>query len=72
MADLDPMRDGSVGMKKISLFLKILTAFILEYQKLLDKAGVKTKLVRIEGVVHAFFALPGKRTTNSYDRLLVA
>ena len=69
MADLDPMRDGSVGMTKISFSLEILTASILEYQKLLDKAGVKTKLVHIEGVVHGFLALPGKRTTNGYDRL---
>ncbi|CAF4522173.1 unnamed protein product [Rotaria sp. Silwood1] len=30
-----------------------------EYQKLLEKAGVQTKLVLMKGVVHAFFSLPG-------------
>ncbi|CAF1290785.1 unnamed protein product, partial [Didymodactylos carnosus] len=29
-----------------------------EYQKLLDKAGVKTQLVLIQGVLHSFFNLP--------------
>ncbi|CAF3972715.1 unnamed protein product [Rotaria sordida] len=29
------------------------------YKKILDKAGVKNKLVLIKGVVHAFFGLPG-------------
>ncbi|CAF1273936.1 unnamed protein product, partial [Didymodactylos carnosus] len=30
-----------------------------KYQKLLDKAGIKTKLVLIKGVIHSFFHLPG-------------
>ncbi|CAF1244090.1 unnamed protein product [Adineta ricciae] len=30
-----------------------------EYQKLLDKAGVQTKLVLIKGVLHGFFSVPG-------------
>ncbi|CAF2440571.1 unnamed protein product [Rotaria sp. Silwood2] len=31
----------------------------LEYQKLLEKAGVQTKLVLMKGVIHGFLSLPG-------------
>ena len=34
---------------------------ILEYQKKLEAAGVRTKLVLIKSVVHSFFALPGTK-----------
>ncbi|CAF0722664.1 unnamed protein product [Adineta steineri] len=42
VAELDPLRDGS-----------------LEYQKLLEKAGVQTKLLLVKGVIHGYFSLPG-------------
>ncbi len=33
---------------------------ILEYQKKLEKSGIKTKLVLIKNVIHSFFSLPGE------------
>ncbi|CAF0975864.1 unnamed protein product [Rotaria sordida] len=39
--------------------LDILRDENLEYQKLLEKAGVQTKLVLIKGVIHGFFSFPG-------------
>ena len=60
VANLDPLRDGSFGMDELGSRLYALTASLVEYQKMLEKAGVKTKLVLIEGVVHGFFALPGE------------
>jgi len=31
----------------------------MNIKKKLDQVGVKTKLVLVKGVIHAFFALPG-------------
>ncbi|CAF1642013.1 unnamed protein product, partial [Rotaria sordida] len=39
--------------------LDILRDGNLEYQKLLEKAGVQTKLVLMKNVIHLFFTLPG-------------
>ncbi|CAF1302613.1 unnamed protein product [Rotaria sordida] len=39
--------------------LDILRDGNLEYQKLLEKAGVQTKLVLMKDVIHVFFTLPG-------------
>ncbi|CAF4649716.1 unnamed protein product [Rotaria sp. Silwood2] len=39
--------------------LDILRDGNLEYQKLLEKAGVQTKLVLVKDAVHIFFSLPG-------------
>jgi hypothetical protein len=39
-------------MKRIS--------YILEYQKKLEQAGIKTNLVLVKNVIHSFFSLPGK------------
>jgi hypothetical protein len=33
----------------------------LDYQEILEKAGVKTKLVSIKGAIHPFFSNPGKK-----------
>jgi hypothetical protein len=33
----------------------------LDYQEILEKAGVKTKLVVINGAIHPFFSCPGKK-----------
>jgi hypothetical protein len=33
---------------------------ILEYQKKLEKDGIKTKLVLVKNVIHSFFSLPGE------------
>jgi hypothetical protein len=32
----------------------------LEYQKKLEKSGIKTNLVLIKNAIHTFFSLPGE------------
>lgn len=41
--------------------------FTAEYQKALDKAGNKTKLIVIKGVVHGFFSAPGTKLNFPYS-----
>jgi acetyl esterase/lipase len=62
VAELDPLRDGSFGMKEYneSTFVEILSFYFTEYQKLLEQAGVHTKLVLVKGVIHGFISVPGK------------
>ena len=46
-----------------------LSFFVSAYKEILDKAGVKNKLVLLKGVLHGFFSLPGKnsiRKKNSF------
>jgi hypothetical protein len=43
---------------------KIIIVFYLDYQEILEKEGVKTKLVLIKGVIHPFFSNPGKNKQN--------
>jgi len=50
--------------KKIKFNEHKFCSIFLEYQKKLDQAGVKTKLVLVKNVIHAFFALPGKIFNN--------
>ncbi|CAF1112646.1 unnamed protein product [Adineta steineri] len=58
VCELDPVRDDSYGMvKKCRNNAK--TIFYLAYQEALDKAGVKTKLTLIRGIIHPFFSFPG-------------
>jgi hypothetical protein len=39
-------------------------SYILDYQKKLEKAGIKTKLVLMKNVIHSFFSAPGKIFNN--------
>ncbi|CAF1437991.1 unnamed protein product, partial [Rotaria sp. Silwood1] len=66
VAELDPVRDDSYSMemllyiqRKMSTYTNWIHLFFLAYKELLDKAGVKNKLVLIKGVLHRFFPLPG-------------
>lgn len=43
----------------IKFYRRFLCYFVLEYEKLLDKAGVPTKLAFMKGAIHGFFSLPG-------------
>ena len=45
--------------------------YIKEYQKLLEKAGVKTELLLVKGVLHGFLSLPGNTTNNFIKEMLV-
>ena len=60
VAELDPLRDDSYSMNRLDLKLKRQYVCILDYQKKLEKAGIKTNLVVIKGALHSFFGLPGK------------
>ena len=60
VAELDPLRDDSYGMERRTFKLEGKYSDILDYQKKLEEAGVKTKLVCVKNVIHAFFSLPGK------------
>jgi acetyl esterase len=67
VAELDPLRDDSYGKKKRKEKeneMQEHSSYILEYQKKLEAAGVKTKLVLINNVIHSFFSLPGKILDN--------
>ena len=62
VAELDPLRDDSYGTVDEIEQVMITESFwsLVEYQKKLEQAGVKTKLVLVKEVVHSFFSLPGK------------
>ncbi|CAF1182809.1 unnamed protein product [Adineta steineri] len=58
VCELDPVRDDSYGMVK-KYRNNATTIFYLAYQEALDKAGVKTKLTLLHGIIHPFFSFPG-------------
>lgn len=63
VAELDPLRDDSYGTNDNEIEMTIINESVrslLEYQKKLEQAGVKTKLVLVKEVIHSFFSLPGK------------
>ncbi len=60
VAELDPIRDESYGRSK-KLRKDENTILSSAYKEALDKAGVRTKLVLINGVIHPFFSYPGKK-----------
>ncbi len=61
-AELDRFRDDSYGMnEKIFDNVHHVCFCSVEYQKLLEKDGVQTKLVLIKGVIHGYFGPPGKK-----------
>ncbi len=60
VAELDPIRDDSYSMKEIKFKLKRKYLDILDYQKKLESAGIKTKLVSLKGVLHVYFSYPGE------------
>jgi len=66
VAELDPLRDDSYrkrqSMNKIDK--KRIIVCYLDYREILEKAGVKTKLVSINGAIHPFFSYPGKKTED--------
>lgn len=71
VAELDPVRDLSYGMNawtSISTYgIDSLDNWIcLAYQELLDRAGMKTELVLLKGVVHPYFALPGMDAASDF------
>lgn len=59
VAELDPLRDDSYGTDN-NKNREDNVRSLLEYQKKLEQAGVKTKLVLVKEVIHSFFSLPGK------------
>ncbi|CAF1186382.1 unnamed protein product [Didymodactylos carnosus] len=42
-----------------------------EYQKVLEKNGIKTKLLLIKGAIHSFFSLPDKKQTDMSDDIVL-
>jgi hypothetical protein len=44
--------------------------YSVEYQKLLEKDGVQTKLVLIKAVIHGYFGTPGKKLKRCFSFLL--
>lgn len=45
---------------------KELIVYYLDYQEILEKQGVRTKLVLIKGGIHPFFSNPGKNYIYIY------
>ncbi len=68
VADLDVLRDENLRMK-YWIFSKCYS-YVLEYQKLLEKAGVQTKLLLVKGVIHGYFSLPGKTIKNIFYEII--
>ncbi|CAF3088586.1 unnamed protein product [Rotaria sp. Silwood2] len=77
VAELDPLRDDSYGMNtlyrqgRMYSYMNCIYLFSA-YKEILDKAGVKNKLILLKGVLHGFFALPGiypKVCTQAVDAI---
>ena len=60
VAELDPLRDESYGMKGRNFKRKRKYPDILDYQKKLENAGIKTKLVLLKSLLHVYFSYPGE------------
>lgn len=72
VAELDPLHDDSLSTSEsIHGDRDDMHGFVSDYQKKLEQAGVKTELIVVKGVPHAYFTLPGETNHTRADGSVV-